>query len=115
MPYCSKCGKQMSEGARYCPACGSSVGPSSNYRPEQVYAPYKEEETGAFAWGFLSFILTIITAIGGLILALILYGCGKPKGGTAALLGMVLAIVVGIVLIVLIIMMGAGNINSTII
>ena len=114
MPYCRKCGKELSEGARYCPACGSQVGTSNDYRPEQVYAPYKQEETGAIAWGILSFVLTIFTAVGGIILALVLFGCGKPKGGVAALLGMVLAIVVGILVIAYFITQGASN-SSTLI
>jgi len=35
MPYCSNCGKQLPEGASYCPACGASVAgatPTSGYR-----------------------------------------------------------------------------------
>ena len=92
MVYCSRCGKELSEDTNYCPACGSAINPSNYYRPGPGYAPYKQEETGVIAWGILSFVLTIITAIGGLILCLILYGCGKPKGGAAALIGMILAI-----------------------
>ena len=109
MAYCGKCGKELADGAKYCPACGSSVG-GSDYRPEQVYAPYEREESGTFAWGLLSFILTIITAIGGLILCLVLYGSGKPKSGTAALIGFIMAFVVGIVaVIVFFLMLGASS------
>ena len=54
MAYCSKCGKELAEDEKYRPACGSSVGASNDNRPEQTYAPYKQEETGAFAWGILS-------------------------------------------------------------
>ena len=114
MAYCSKCGKELAEGARYCPACGSSVGVSNDYRPEPGYAPYKQEESGAAAWGILSFILTILTGIGGLILCIILYATGKPKGGLAALVGMVMAFLVGVAFIVFFIMLGASSTNTTI-
>ncbi|MCK4633901.1 zinc-ribbon domain-containing protein, partial [Candidatus Bathyarchaeota archaeon] len=26
MPYCSKCGSEITEGMRYCPKCGASIG-----------------------------------------------------------------------------------------
>ncbi len=112
MAYCSKCGKEIPEGTKYCPACGSSVGASNNYRPEQVYEPYEREESGVVAWGILSFVLTIFTAIGGLILCLVLYGSGKPKSGLSALIGMVMAVVVGILLVVFFIMLGASSNNT---
>ena len=111
MAYCSKCGKELAEGENYCPACGSPVGGSNDTRPEQTYAPYKQEETGAFAWGILSFILTMFTVIGGIVLCIILFATGKPKGGTAALIGMLLAIAVGIAVVVFFIVLGASSIN----
>ena len=55
--------------------------------------------------------MTIFTVIGGLILCLVLYGSGKPKSGTAALIGMIMAVVVGILLVVFFIMLGASSIN----
>ena len=64
--------------------------------------------------GILSFILTILTGIGGLILCLVLYGCGKPKGGSAALIGMILAIVVGVALIIVYFMLLASVSTTTI-
>ena len=114
MAYCGRCGKELSEGTRYCPACGSAVNASDHYRPEPRYAPYEQEETGVVAWGILSFILTIITGIGGLILCLVLYGCGKPKGGLAALIGMILAVAVGVVFVLFFFMLAASNSTTTI-
>ncbi len=114
MTYCGRCGKELSEGAKYCPACGSPVNVPNYYRPEPGYAYYGQEETGTAAWGILSFILTILTGIGGLILCLVLYGCGKPKGGSAALIGMILAIVVGVALIIVYFMLLASVSTTTI-
>lgn len=114
MVYCSKCGKELSEDVRYCPECGSAVNAPDYYRPEPRYAPYRQEETGAVAWGILSFILTIVTGIGGLILCLVLYGCGKPKGGLAALIGMILAVAAGVVLVVFYIVLLASSSTTTI-
>ena len=114
MAYCGRCGKELSEGTRYCPACGSAVNASDHYRSEPRYAPYEQEETGVVAWGILSFILTIITGIGGLILCLVLYGCGKPKGGLAALIGMILAVAVGIVFVLFFFMLAASSSTTTI-
>ncbi len=37
MPYCTKCGVEISEGTSFCPKCGASVGP-----PERV--PYERRE-----------------------------------------------------------------------
>lgn len=37
MPYCAKCGAEISEEARFCPTCGAPVGP-----PERV--PYEKPE-----------------------------------------------------------------------
>lgn len=37
MPYCAKCGAEISEEARFCPACGAPIGP-----PERV--PYEKPE-----------------------------------------------------------------------
>ena len=56
--------------------------------------------------------MTIFTAIGGLILCLVLYASGKPKGGTAALIGMLLAIAVGIAVVVFFIVLGTSSINK---
>ena len=61
-----------------------------------------------------SFILTIITGIGGLILCLVLYGCGKPKGGLAALIGMILAVAVGVVFVLFFFMLAASSSTTTI-
>ena len=112
MIYCTKCGKEMPEGTKYCPACGSAVGASNDQRPQQEYAPYKQEETGAFAWGILSFILTMFTVIGGIVLCIVLYATGKPKGGTAAIIGMLLAIALGVVVIIFFVMLGASSVNT---
>lgn len=40
MPYCAKCGADLTEDARFCPACGAPVGP-----PERVpYEKYEKRE-----------------------------------------------------------------------
>lgn len=40
MPYCAKCGADLPEDARFCPACGAPVGP-----PERVpYEKYEKRE-----------------------------------------------------------------------
>ena len=111
MVYCSNCGKELSEGTKYCPACGSTVNAPSNYIVEPRYTYYKKEESGAAAWGILSFFLTIFTVVGGIILCLILYGCDRPKGGFAAIMGMVAAIAVAIIvcIIMIILMMGFSS------
>ena len=116
MVYCSNCGKELSEGTKYCPACGSTVNAPSNYIVEPRYTYYKKEESGAAAWGILSFFLTIFTVVGGIILCLILYGCDRPKGGFAALMGMIAAIAIGIIAVVVfvVILGAAANTDSLI-
>ena len=107
MIYCTKCGKDMPDGTQYCPACGSAVNAPSNNATAN--ANYRQEESGALAWGILSFFLTCITVIGGIVLCLVLYGSGKPKSGFAALMGMIAAIAVGIIaVIVFVIILGAS-------
>ena len=116
MTYCGRCGKELPEGTNYCPVCGFAVNGPNFYspRPQPNYQYYQQEETGTVAWGILSFILTITTGIGGLILCLILYGCGKPKGGFAALIGMLLTIVVGIIGLIIFFAAAASNSSSII-
>ena len=99
----------MPEGTNYCPGCGSAVSATGNGRQDPGYVYYKKEETGAIAWGILSFILTWITLIGGIILCLVLYGSDRPKGGFAALMGMIAAIVVGIIAVVLLVIVMAAS------
>ena len=114
MIYCTKCGKEMPEGTKYCPACGSAVGEPEYSAP--AGGNYKQEETGAFAWGILSFFLTWITVIGGIVLCIILYASGKPKSGFAALMGMIAAILVGVIVVVVfvVILGAAANTDSLI-
>ena len=113
MVYCVICGKELAEGTKYCPACGSPVNASVYNEPEPRYTYYKKEESGAVAWGILSFFLTIITAVGGIVLCLILYGCDRPKGGFAALLGMLVAILVGVIGVVILFVLMASSGNTT--
>ena len=113
MAYCSKCGKELADGAKYCPVCGSPTNAPGYYAPGPGYVSYPKEETGVVAWGILSFVLTCLTAVGGLILCLVLYGCGKPRSGFAALVGMLLTIVVGIVGLIILIAMSAASNSST--
>ena len=114
MIYCTKCGKEMPDETKYCPSCGSAVGTPEYSAP--VGGNYKQEESGAFAWGILSFFLTWITVIGGIVLCIILYASGKPKGGFAALMGMIAAIAIGIIAVVVfvVILGAAANTDSLI-
>ena len=53
MPYCRSCGKELSEGASYCPACGSPV----EFGSELVLASWGER---AIAWLIDMIILGVL-------------------------------------------------------
>ena len=111
MIYCTKCGKEMPDGTKYCPACGSAVGEPDYNAP--TGGNYKQEESGALAWGVLSFVLTWITVLGGIVLCIILYASGKPKSGFAALMGMIAAIAIGIIAVIVFVVILGASANST--
>ena len=44
MPYCAKCGTELSKEARFCPACGAPVGPPERVPHEKPEKREKEEK-----------------------------------------------------------------------
>jgi len=45
MPYCPKCGTEVSEEMAFCPKCGAPLkGPPAGYRPEKAEKSEKEEK-----------------------------------------------------------------------
>lgn len=67
--FCSKCGKEIEDDARFCQYCGSCVGNVKTEGKEfYQYEPQnKPVDKSSFLWGLLGFIIPII----GLILYLV--------------------------------------------
>lgn len=59
MPYCKKCGKELPEGAKYCPACGTAL--STEAAPAASVTPVASGLKLAF-WGerFVAWLLDVI-------------------------------------------------------
>ena len=95
--FCRRCGKEMPDGATYCPSCGepqsgSPTAQQPNYQQSMVY------DSGSFGWAILGFLIPIV----GLILWLAWMDV-KPKSGKMAGLGALTAVIFSIVLWIVII------------
>lgn len=101
--YCSKCGKEMEDGATFCSGCGTPLQPVSNETP-------KQESLGL---GIAALVLGIVG-----LLAWIIPIIGLPVGVVALILGImglmksnkgmsIAGIVLGIICLVLTIINGA--------
>ena len=118
MAYCGKCGNQIEEGVKFCPACGTPMGaaqqPQPQPQPQQTYTqqPYQQppygqpypqpaytEEpisTGSYMLMFLLLMIPIVN-----LLCLIVWACGgsnkknKVNLSRAMLFWMLIGAVIG--------------------
>jgi len=64
--FCSKCGAENAEGAKFCPKCGAKLGAAETLAPtEGAGKPESESSTGLSAnvAGLLCYVLTWVTGI----------------------------------------------------
>ena len=59
MPFCQKCGAELSEDENFCPSCGTAVGVERIARPRPSYSREKEacfgpKGSGGGLWGAIS-------------------------------------------------------------
>ena len=99
--YCPNCGKEISDGTRFCPYCGASLLPQT----EVVYKPvYPPRDDGAVWKGV---VLVLLFGVVGLILVYALCGDqSETKRGAWICLGVVAAISILIPLIILAVVFG---------
>ena len=124
MPYCTKCGKEIDEGAAFCPSCGSPQNGGYNEQPYhpsqndpytapryQSQAPPVDYDSGSFGWFILGFFIPLV----GLILFLVWIG-NKPKSAKMAGLGALINVILTVIFYVFIFgLMFAGSSSSSII
>ena len=100
MKFCSKCGKELDDGAVICPGCGCAVdspAPVTNTK----------SDSGSFGWAVLGFFIPLV----GLILYLV-WKDEKPKcakkAGIVALVGFICNILLYVLYVVLIALAAAA-------
>jgi len=59
MPFCSKCGVELDEGAKFCPSCGATVGVAERIMPRPMVSDQREacfgpKGSGGGLWGAMS-------------------------------------------------------------
>lgn len=94
--YCRQCGKQIEDGAAFCPYCGADQAPQAGPQPPNGgYGSVPPVEESGVGWGVLGFFIPIV----GLILFLVWRDehPARSKGaGIGALIGVCLSVVTGI-------------------
>lgn len=80
--YCSKCGKQLQDGDRFCPSCGATQTSeeTQSYTPPQYnpqYAAPQQVQHQTNTLAIVGFVLSFFCAIAGLICSII--GLQKSK------------------------------------
>lgn len=103
MPYCSKCGAQMDEGASFCPKCGSDQRSSNPYQSPRPRPPADPNDSGSFGWAILGFLVPLV----GLILFLVWIQT-RPKSAKMAGLGALFNVIVSVVFTIVIIIFAAA-------
>ncbi len=74
MPYCSKCGTELSEDAKFCPSCGTAVGPA-------VAEPVRRRERRPVSTLTIALIVVLVVAvIVTAIAATVFFGVWHPFG-----------------------------------
>ncbi len=87
MKYCSYCGKEILDGAVYCPHCGSHL-----YASNSVQEPQKNESS--FKGGVVGFVLTFFFGLLGFILCLLL---GDEKCKKSATTTFIVTLILGVI------------------
>lgn len=103
--YCRRCGKELPDGAVFCPSCGEPQDGRGVQRANYQTSVY---DSGSFGWAILGFMIPIV----GLILWLA-WNSDRPQSakmaGLGALVSVVLGIVIWIFMIILILSVGVDD------
>ena len=107
MPFCPKCGVEVSPDAVYCPSCGADLTVRPPSRPPEIGGPRRG--VAEFSWGrsfryALRYILYAITwiVIGGIVMGVgigaiaastVLGAGGMPTFGAGAAVGIIITII----------------------
>ena len=116
--YCSKCGKELPEMTRFCPECGTKLWgfeDEPTYPTASVQRPVQNNDEGIGIWIFLGVLISWFTLLGGVILAIVLYACGQSERGKGVLIGVGVAVLIGIALVGLILLMVGASSTSVMI
>ena len=73
--FCQNCGKEMEDGASFCPRCGAKAG--SN--PEKAAATQNYNQTPQNPSTIIPFILGLLLGVFGVIIAVIVYSLDKGQ------------------------------------
>lgn len=116
MAYCKNCGKELTDGASFCPNCGTnqtadnsanqSVNPNPqniNPNPQNNYNQPTVVDNGGFGWGLLGCCIPIV----GLILFLV-WKDTKPKTAKAAGIGALISVIVAVIYYIIVAIIGVG-------
>ncbi|MBR2498482.1 MAG: zinc-ribbon domain-containing protein [Clostridia bacterium] len=98
--FCTKCGKEIDDDARFCSNCGSSTGYQNSQEFYQNKPQVSSEDKTSFWWALLGFLIPIV----GLILYLIWkdeYPLRAKCCGKGALVSVILEILFGVLSIIL--------------
>lgn len=114
MKYCSKCGAQIPDDAKFCPLCGASVTEQSTYQENvQQFNNFNCEDKYSVLT-ILGIVFTFLSSVIGLILSILAYNEAKrtfsPKNQSLSKTGIILScvfigleVVVGIIMVWLVI------------
>ena len=106
MPYCTKCGKEIEDNAKFCPSCGASQSyggyeeqpydPSQNNaynapQYQQQRSPSANYDSGSVGWAILGFFIPIV----GLILFIVWLN-EKPKSAKMAGIGALISVILSV-------------------
>jgi len=103
--YCSKCGKDVRQGANFCSGCGARFDNAAQPQEQAQYGyvrkPVHPDDRSSFWWGVLGFLLGLV--------AIILWAVWKdeyPKRSKSVLTGLITGVIISVVLVILIIALG---------
>lgn len=88
--YCRRCGKEMPDGAGFCPSCGEPQ--NGGARQQSTYQQPAVYDSGSFGWAILGFLIPLV----GLVLWLAWIDI-KPKSAKMAGMGALVSVILGIV------------------
>lgn len=79
MKFCPTCGKEIEDGATFCPHCGAPVGQTTQQPTQQYTQPVQQSQSNGFA--IAGFVCSFFFSIVGLILSIIGLNKSKTLGG----------------------------------
>jgi len=62
--FCTSCGRELSEGDKFCPSCGKSTAPQAASAPRRrLYRPMKEKKIAGVCAGFARYLDIDVTLV----------------------------------------------------